>query len=307
MVSRRRALRAGRCADGSPQASGIFLQVLRLVALVGMAAFASSSLAENNPARPSQQNPPSRSQEAPPAEFQEHGPGMDPFNGVLTPQRIATEIEADAKKNQDPNDFDTHYFMYFADNASEYAALAHYSLLILTVVTQEAQDLPIKNLYIRASGQRIPLARISRWRVDVDPRLATHKIYGPYREDAFYLFPTGALFRPGQVQADLGAGRTGFPVLEMPPQWVPDYVRRFPRDEPPQGAMPSLRALQNLIRRNTAGFPIPDTLPPAAELKPPAAELKLPPSDPKPPVAEPKTQATEPKKPSSLRDLFKGQ
>ena len=256
-------LRVGGCIHRSPHASNIFLQAMRLIALIGMAAVASSSVAE---------------------EFQEHGPGLDQFNGVLSPKRITTIIEADARKTQDPYDSNIYNVLFAAENAEEYAALAHYSLLVMTVVTQKPQELPIKNLYIRAGGQRIPLARISRWQVDVDPRLATHKIFGPYREDAFYLFPTGALFRIGQLQVDLGARRTGVPALEMPPQWIPKHVRSFPRDEPPPSAIPNLRALQNLIRRKTAGFAIPDALPAVAELGPPAPE---------------------PTKPTALKDLFK--
>jgi hypothetical protein len=275
---------------------------LALFALIGMLAIAASAFAANDRPRPSPQTSP----EPPPADFQEHGPGMNEIHGVITPQRITKETEVEARKNQDPLDFYTTYYMFWAESASEYAALAHYSVIILTVVAQEGQSLPLRNVYIRTLDQRLPLPKLGSWRVNVDPGLATYRIYGPYREDAFYLFPSAALFRKGQTQIDFAVGRSGFPVLEMPTQWIPDVLRRFGGVDPPQGAMPNLRALQALIRRNTAGFPIPDSLPPPPEFKsppvdftPPAALLK------KPSPADPKAQAPEPSKPGSLKDLFK--
>jgi hypothetical protein len=297
----RSALRAGRCTDRPTPACAKRHRTLALFALIGTLAIAGSALAANDRPRPSPQTSP----EAPPADFQEHGPGMTELHGIVTPQRITKEIEVEARKEQDPSDFYSTYYMFWAESASEYAALAHYSLLILTVVAQEGQSLPLRNVYIRTLDQRIPLAKIGSWRVNVEPGLASSRIYGPYREDAFYLFPSAALFRKGQVQVDFAAGRSGFPVLEMPTQWIPKELRRFGGGDPPQGAMPNLRALQGLIRRNTGGFPIPDSLPRPPELKMPPVDFTPPAALLKPSPAEPKVQAPEPSKPGSLKDLFK--
>ena len=297
----RSVLRAGGCTERAAPACVKAHCAPGVLALLATFAIAASALAANDKPRPSPQTSP----EAPSADFQEHGPGMAEVHGIVTPQRITKEIEGEARKEQDPSDFYSTYYMFWAESASEYAALAHYSLLILTVAAQEGQSLPLRYVYIRTLDQRLPLAKLGSWRVSVDPGLASYRIYGPYREDAVYLFPSAALFRKGQVQVDFAAGRSGFPVLEMPTQWIPTELRRFGGGDPPQGAMPNLRALQALIRRNTGGFPIPDALPPPPEFKTPRVDFTPPAAVLKPSPAEPKAQAPEPPKPGSLKDLFK--
>jgi hypothetical protein len=59
-----------------------------------------------------------------------------------------------------------------------------------------------------------------------------------------------------------------------------------------RNALPDLRALQGLITRKTAGFPIPTSLP---QIAPEARR----------PAAEPSPQSDDARKPAALKDLFK--
>jgi hypothetical protein len=184
--------------------------------------------------------------------------------GVVTPERVTQQIEEWAKQRQDsggPSARVAHVWIFFAGGPNEFAALGRYSVLLLTVVTQRSEELPLKRVYIRANDRDVPVQKLSSWRGDVDNALITHKIYGPYRETGFYLLPTGMTLREGQLLADFAANRTGMPILQLPNKGTPDQVKRFPNLDPTPRAKPELKVLQTLLEKRTAGFPIPKSLP----------------------------------------------
>ena len=184
--------------------------------------------------------------------------------GVVTPERVTQQIEEWAKQRQEsggPSARVAHVWIFFAGGPNEFAALGRYSVLLLTVVTQRSEELPLKRVYIRANDQDVPVQKISTRRGDVDSALLTHKIYGPYRETGFYLIPTGMTLREGQLLADFAANRTGMPILQLPNKGTPDQVKRFPNLDPTPRAKPELKVLQALLEKQTAGFPIPRSLP----------------------------------------------
>jgi hypothetical protein len=184
--------------------------------------------------------------------------------GVVTPERVTQQIEEWAKQRQEsggPSARVSHVWIFFAGGPNEFAALGRYSVLLLTVVTHKAEELPLKRVYIRANDRDVPVQKLSSWRGDVDSALLTRKIYGPYRETGFYLLPTGMTLRDGQLLADFAANRTGMPILQLPNKGAPDRVKRFPNLDPTPRAKPDLKALQALLGQRTSGFPIPKSLP----------------------------------------------
>jgi hypothetical protein len=184
--------------------------------------------------------------------------------GVVTPERVTQQIEEWAKQRQEsggPSARVSHAWIFFAGGPNEFAALGRYSVLLLTIVTQRSEELPLKRVYIRANDRDVPVQKLSSWRGDVDNALITHKIYGPYRETGFYLLPTGMTLREGQLLADFAANRTGMPILQLPNKGTPDQVKRFPNLDPTPRAKPELKVLQTLLEKRTAGFPIPKSLP----------------------------------------------
>jgi len=220
---------------------------------------ASPVLAQNNPFGQSPGTPPSRFQEK----------GFAPVRGgreVTTPQSQIQGLEAWAKerevKQRRPLEHQLYYTIWDPGDRAEFDALAHYSLLILTVVTQTAQELPVRRVYTRLPDREIPVLKLASWRRDVDQTLVTYKMYGPYREDGLYLFPLGAYLRTAQIQMDLATNRSGLPVLELPAEW-PDWLRTVQSPEPIPGALPNLRTLQDFIKRKTSGFPVPTSVPAA--------------------------------------------
>jgi hypothetical protein len=183
---------------------------------------------------------------------------------VITPERINEQIEERAKKRQEsggPAARVSTFFIFFAANATEFAALGRYSVLLLTVITQKSVELPLTRVYIRANQQDVSVQKVSSWRSDVDGALVTHKIYGPYREMGFYLLPTGMTTRDGQLLMDFSADRTGAPIMQLPNKGAPARLKTFGNLDPASGAKPTLQALQAVITRSTLGFPVPTSVP----------------------------------------------
>jgi len=264
-------------------------RALRLFALAATVITAWPVLAQNNPV--------GQSPGTPPRPFQEKGSGMVPGDSKpVTPQSLTDKLEAWAKeweaKQARPAEREDYYRILQPDDRREFEALAHYGVLILTMMTQSAEELPVKRVYLRMPDREIPLLKLASWRRDVDQTLVSYKMYGPHREDAFYLFPLGAYFRVAQVQADLAAKRSGLPVLELPYEHWPGWPKTMQNSDPLPGALPNLRALQELIKRKTSGFPIPTSLPSPV----PEAKMPLPESAPQPEAA---------RKPAAIKDLFK--
>ena len=263
-----------------------------VLALVSTLVVASPSFAQKDSQAQPTNNPPSPFQEKITQGFVKL-PG-----GLWTPERQTERVEAGAKEREDtygyPIERARSFVIWQAENAAEFAAMARYSLLLLSVVTQKTEELPLKRLYLRLPDRQVSVLKISSWRVNVDQALITARMFGPYREDGFYLIPTSAYLRPGQIQADFAVNRSGLPVMEFPAQaeWVPGWLKEFQNPDPEPGALPTLKMLQAFIKRRTSGFPIPDALPWTAYAREPIPKSL--------PQAVP-----ESKKPSSLKDLFK--
>jgi hypothetical protein len=185
------------------------------------------------------------------------------ITGVISPERVKSDAEEEARKLQDSLPRNRAFYFVFARNPAEFAALAKYTVFVFSVWTQKAQELPVKRIFIRAPrGEEIPVLGVSSWRTPVDQGSAAAKRYGPYRQDGFYLVPSGALMREGQLIMDLTAGATEWVMMELP------SIRASAQDEkdkvlsgdPAPGAKPDLKALQDVIRREFPGFPVPSAL-----------------------------------------------
>jgi hypothetical protein len=262
---------------------------LRLLTLAATVAMAVPVLAQNSPLG---QKP-----NAPSAPFQEKGAAPIPGGpGLVTPQSLTDDLEAWAQEREakqwGPLERTRYYRILQPRDLAEFNALGRYAVLVLTVITQRADELPLKRVYLRMPDREIPVLKIASWRRDVDQTLVTYKIYGPYREDGFYLFPLGAYLRVAQLQADFAANRSGLPLLELPYNLGPDWLKTVQNPDPLPSALPNLRALQELIKRKTSGFPIPTSLP---QVVPEARR----------PTPEPAAQPDEARKPTALKDLFK--
>jgi hypothetical protein len=127
--------------------------------------------------------------------------------------------------------------------------------MLLTVISQKSEELPLKRVYVQAGGSETPLQRLSTWRSNVDSKLLAYERYGRYREDGFYLLPVGPMTREGMVIADFAADKVSLNVIKLPSE--PVLQRKFPQPDPAPDAKPEARALRDLIQRKFTSFAMP--------------------------------------------------
>ena len=118
----------------------------------------------------------------------------------------------------------------------EYRALAKHALLLVSVVSQDAAELPLRRVYASVGGKEVQLVRLTSQLSSVRKESTTFSILGPYREDGFYLAPAGLMMADGYLQADFAVRRNGFNLYKLPGT-PPDFIKS---DRNP--AMPPARA-----------------------------------------------------------------
>ncbi|TWA93693.1 hypothetical protein [Bradyrhizobium stylosanthis] len=137
--------------------------------------------------------------------------------------------------------------------AEEYAATAKHVLVLVSVVTQDVAELPLRRVHIRAGGKDVELVRLSHELVGIAKGSRTFSVLGPYREDGFYLAPAGAMMAEGYLQADFATRRSDFNLYKLPGT-APDFIRSDKNPEPPPDSRPDLAAVRAMIVREYKGF-----------------------------------------------------
>jgi len=89
----------------------------------------------------------------------------------------------------------------WASDPAEYRALAKHLLVLVSVVTQDAAELPLRRVYVNIDGRETELVKLSSQLGGVRKGTKTYSVLGPYREDGFYLAPAGIMMVDGYAQA----------------------------------------------------------------------------------------------------------
>ncbi|MBR1128633.1 hypothetical protein [Bradyrhizobium iriomotense] len=135
----------------------------------------------------------------------------------------------------------------------EYAATAKHVVVLVSVVTQDAAELPLRRVHIRAGGKDVELVRLSHELVGVARGSRTFSVLGPYREDGFYLAPASVMMAEGYLQADFATRRSDFNLYKLPGT-APDFIRSDKNPEPLPDGKPDLAAVRAMIMREYKGF-----------------------------------------------------
>ena len=149
-------------------------------------------------------------------------------------------------------------FTWPAD-AEEYRNLAKHVLVLISVVTQDAAELPMRRVYANVNGQQIQLTKLSSQLSGVQKGSVTFSVLGPYREDGFYLAPAGPMMADGYLQADFAVRRIGFNLYKLPGT-PPDFIKADSNPMPAVDAKPDNAALKALLQREYRGFELPASL-----------------------------------------------
>jgi hypothetical protein len=185
--------------------------------------------------------------------------------GAVTPDDMTKRLEQTAERTRkiSPSGAPRAAQFDFAwpQDEDEYRKLAKHVIVLVSVVVQDEQELPLKRVYIRNKWKReFPLDRIVSERREVAKGSLAHSVLGSYREDSFYLAPAGLMRGEGEVVADFAANRTGFRLYSLPGT-PPDFVEADRHPMPAPGARPEPKALKAMLEREYAGFRLPEGLP----------------------------------------------
>lgn len=183
--------------------------------------------------------------------------------GAVTPADMTERLEKSAlrTKEQAPKGAARGSSIDFCwpESPAEYQAIGKYVLLLVSVVTQDAAELPLRRVYVTVNGEQTELTRLSSQRSDVAKGSTTFSILGPYREDGFYVAPAGLMMRDGYLQADFATRRSSFNLYKLPGT-PPDFVKADDNPMPSKDATPDVPALKALLTREYRGFELPASL-----------------------------------------------
>jgi hypothetical protein len=183
--------------------------------------------------------------------------------GAVTPADMTERLEKAAMrtKEQAPKGAARGSSIDFCwpSSAEEYQAIGKYVLVLVSVVTQDAAELPLRRVYVTVNGEQTELAKLSSQRRDVKKGSTTHPILGPVREDGFYVAPAGLMMRDGYLQADFAIRRSNFNLYKLPGT-PPDFVKADNDPMPARDATPNMPALKALLTREYQGFELPASL-----------------------------------------------
>jgi hypothetical protein len=144
-------------------------------------------------------------------------------------------------------------------SVEEYQAIGKYVLVLVSVVTQFAAELPLRRVYVTVNGEQTELVRLSSQRRDVGKGSTTFSILGPFREDGFYVAPAGLMMSDGYLQADFAIRRNNFNLYKLPAT-APDFIKADKDPMPARDATPNMPALKALLTREYQGFELPSGL-----------------------------------------------
>jgi hypothetical protein len=147
----------------------------------------------------------------------------------------------------------------WASSPEEYRVLEKHVLVLVSAVTQDSAELPLRRVYVTTGGKETELIRLSSQLSGVKKGSKTFSVLGPYREDGFYLAPAGLMMSDGYLQADFAVRRNGFNLYKLPGT-PPDFIKADSNPMPAPDAKPDTPALKALLQREYSGFELPASL-----------------------------------------------
>ncbi len=143
-----------------------------------------------------------------------------------TPAAIQRRIKDAAKQYEEyaPIPRIALYDVAFPKDRREYEALNKHAIVLVTAITQDPAELPLSRVYIRRRGQDAKLTKVVAWRSETESDSLTRKVFGKYREDAFYLLPIETYFEPGLLLLDYEQNRFEFILSEYPKEVELDFL-----------------------------------------------------------------------------------
>jgi len=172
-----------------------------------------------------------------------------------TPQRMNQRIAEAAVTYQDhaPIPRAVFYDIGYPANKQEFANLDGNAVILVSALSQEREELPLKKVYVLADGQQIELKSIQTVLVDQSGvSNQSTKTFGNYREDALYLLPVYLRLKDTEVLVDFAKNKNDYKIATFGTE-VSASVSNLPRNVP-TGSGPTENILKEFIKREFPGF-----------------------------------------------------
>jgi len=172
----------------------------------------------------------------------------------VTPQEIERRLAARAAEvqNMAPQGA-SRYVMFdlaWATTPEEHRKLGGNAVMYLAAFSKREDELPLSRVYARFGGKTVVLQKISSERTEVAKDTIVHRIFGPYRENSFYLVPAG-VWRNGEIGCDFATNRKDFGITRGPLE-PPAFIQKERANRP--AGKPAPEAVQALIQREFPGL-----------------------------------------------------
>ena len=135
----------------------------------------------------------------------------------------------------------------FPKDSKEFHRLNGYGLLVVTAISQDSSEVPLRRVYVQGEHGQEVLQRLFSISSAVDPSDgAVARIFGPFRVDAMYLFPVHSRFKDSKLLTDFAQNRTGFHLATFPDR-IPPALKALPKEKPT--SIPPLEEIRQFARR----------------------------------------------------------
>jgi hypothetical protein len=176
-------------------------------------------------------------------------------NQPATPERMNQRLEEAGVKYQAdaPYPRGVLWDIGYPHNDQEYVELDGYAVILITALTQERDELPLKRVYVLADGKEIELKLIKEVLSEQSgAKSAAAKTFGPFRADALYLLPVYLRIKTTDLMADFAKNKMGSKIGIFGGT-VSAEVSKL-TIKPPTGVGPSDKVLQQFIKREFPSF-----------------------------------------------------
>jgi hypothetical protein len=140
----------------------------------------------------------------------------------------------------------------FPNSPQEFVALGGNGVILVTAISHDPTELPLKRVHINVRDKDIELKRISYMLSKQTQKSLAVDTFGQYRMDGMYLFPVYLKALPGKVVVDFARNRNDFGIAEFNASDF-DKLNDLPSTFP-SGKGPSPDTLKNFITREFPGF-----------------------------------------------------
>lgn len=135
----------------------------------------------------------------------------------------------------------------FPKDGKEFHRLNGYGLLVVTAVSQDSSELPLRRVYVQGEQGPEVLQRLFSISSAVEPPDgAVAQVFGPFRADAMYLFPVHWKFKDSKLLTDFAQNRRGFQLATFPER-IPPALKALPKEKPT--SIPPLEEIRQFVLR----------------------------------------------------------